>query len=179
MYVTIQFFQHNFLKRLSSPCFIFLAVFSLVKWPHMCMLMLSILFHCFFVCFNVNTILYWWQWLCNIVWNQEAQCLQLCCSFLKIALAVWGPSGGLFLDSGYIKPDKLVNIIYNGKNNKIINWQYTSLLYSVFVNINYGCIIHTFIYICFYIIYNILKYMYYIWHIYFYVDFKNMINFNF
>ena len=36
-----------------------------------------------YILFYANIILFWWLQLCNIAWNQETWCLQLCFSFSR------------------------------------------------------------------------------------------------
>ena len=85
LHVAVQFSQHHLLKRLSFPHYIFLALLSYINWPYMCGFISghSILYD-WFVCLYTSTILFWLLWLCNIVWNQGAWCLQLCCSFSRL-----------------------------------------------------------------------------------------------
>ena len=78
LHVACQLFQHHLLNRVSFPPFMFLFALSKISWLYLD-LFLGSLFCSIGLCayFYTSTMLLWWLWPYNIVWNQVVWCPQI------------------------------------------------------------------------------------------------------
>ena len=81
LHVAVQFSQHHLLKRLPFP-----IVYSWLLCHKLIDIYVWVCFRTLFCFINLCLFLYQYcavliLWLCYIVWNEGAQCLQLCFSF--------------------------------------------------------------------------------------------------
>ena len=86
LYVAVQFSQHHLLKRcLFSIVYSCLLCHRLFAHISVGLFLVSLVCSTdLCVCFCASTILFWWLWLCNIVWNQGVWYLQLRSSLSRL-----------------------------------------------------------------------------------------------
>ena len=90
LHIVVQFSQHHLLKRLSFLHCI-LASFVIDELTVKCVGLFLCLLSCsldLYVSFCASTILFWWLWLCSIVWIQGPWVFWLHSSFSRLFLAI-------------------------------------------------------------------------------------------
>lgn len=90
LYVAIQFSQHQLLKKLSFPHWVFLAPLSNIVDQTCTGLVLCFIFYSIEPCVFLRQ--YHTAWVlqhCNTIWNREVWCLQLCSSCSRLLWLLW------------------------------------------------------------------------------------------